>query len=353
MLLKIGDLASRTGVTVRALRHYDEIGLLTPSARSESGYRLYSVEDIGKLYRIQALCRLKLSLADIQKMMAGGGATFPDVLEKQIDALNQQIIHAVALRDHLAELQSRNRHCDALTMEDWVGAFAQMSTASKYFNDDERRRMASQGLTAHEARSGDKPALAAQLKQLVARGVTADSDEAQDLALRWIQLLLAELGGDEGLLMKYYAMHWNEDALQLLSGIDRAGMTYISHAMAYRRLKIYAGYCTDDEMLKLRRHYVRCTTSWPPLIAAMRRHQAARTRTNDPEVLRLAAEWMKLEIEKTGGDQELAAKLRHASAREAALRFGSGIDNSFLAYLNSAIQVLHKAPIRGKTKDTA
>jgi DNA-binding transcriptional MerR regulator len=39
MLMKIAELAKRTGITIRALRHYDEIGLLVPSVRSESGYR--------------------------------------------------------------------------------------------------------------------------------------------------------------------------------------------------------------------------------------------------------------------------------------------------------------------------
>lgn len=44
MLLKIGELGKRTGLTVRALRHDDAIGLLTPSARSDAGYRLYELD---------------------------------------------------------------------------------------------------------------------------------------------------------------------------------------------------------------------------------------------------------------------------------------------------------------------
>lgn len=57
MLLKIGELAKRTGLTVRALHHYDAIGLLSPSARSEAGYRLYNEADIARLHRILALRR--------------------------------------------------------------------------------------------------------------------------------------------------------------------------------------------------------------------------------------------------------------------------------------------------------
>jgi MerR family transcriptional regulator, thiopeptide resistance regulator len=46
---KVGELAKRTGVSVRALHHYDEIGLLSPSLRSASGYRLYTEADVIRL----------------------------------------------------------------------------------------------------------------------------------------------------------------------------------------------------------------------------------------------------------------------------------------------------------------
>jgi DNA-binding transcriptional MerR regulator len=353
MLLKIGELAKRTGVTIRALRHYDEIGLLSPSTRSEGGFRLYSFEDVGKLYRIQALCRLNLPLAEVQTILNTGNATFPDIMEKQIAFLNHQISHAVALRDHLAELQSRLHQSAVLTMDDWVGALAQMSAVSKYFNDDERRALVAQRASIKETCDKEKAALTIALQKLMAQGVKADTDEAQELAYSWIQLLMAEVGGNEGLLMKYYAMQWNEDSLQLISGIDQAGMTYISHAMAYRRLKIYARYCSSDEIRSLRRHYVRYTTSWPPLIAAIRSHMAIGTDPEDPDLQRLAREWTALESKKVGGDQALAPKLQEAFINEPTLRFGSGIDEPFLAYLDKAIQALGNNPINTKIKDSA
>jgi DNA-binding transcriptional MerR regulator len=47
--MKVGELARRTGLTVRTLHHYDEIGLLSPSARTESGHRLYGQADVLRL----------------------------------------------------------------------------------------------------------------------------------------------------------------------------------------------------------------------------------------------------------------------------------------------------------------
>jgi DNA-binding transcriptional MerR regulator len=47
--LKVGELAQRTGLTVRTLHHYDAIGLLRPSLHTEAGYRLYTAGDIARL----------------------------------------------------------------------------------------------------------------------------------------------------------------------------------------------------------------------------------------------------------------------------------------------------------------
>ena len=71
----IGELAGSTGLTVRTLHHYDRIGLLQPTDRSPSGYRLYGSEDVQRLYRILALRQLGLSLKDIDAALAGTGQT--------------------------------------------------------------------------------------------------------------------------------------------------------------------------------------------------------------------------------------------------------------------------------------
>lgn len=53
MLLSVGELAKRSGLTIRTLHHYDSIGLLVPSSRSDAGYRLYDRPNIERLHRIR------------------------------------------------------------------------------------------------------------------------------------------------------------------------------------------------------------------------------------------------------------------------------------------------------------
>lgn len=61
-MMHIGELAERTGLSLRTIRHYDEIGLLVPSGRSEGGFRLYTEGDYGRLMVIRRMKPLGYSL---------------------------------------------------------------------------------------------------------------------------------------------------------------------------------------------------------------------------------------------------------------------------------------------------
>ena len=67
--LTIGGVARRTGLTVRALRHYDRLGLLVPAQRTPSGYRLYGEGEIQRLQKIVVLKQFGLSLDQIQRTL--------------------------------------------------------------------------------------------------------------------------------------------------------------------------------------------------------------------------------------------------------------------------------------------
>lgn len=68
----VGQVADLLGVTVRTLHHYDEIGLLSPSERSSSGYRLYTEGDLTRLQQVVVYRRLELPLDEIASVLGGG-----------------------------------------------------------------------------------------------------------------------------------------------------------------------------------------------------------------------------------------------------------------------------------------
>ncbi|WP_406247245.1 MerR family transcriptional regulator [Microbacterium sp. M] len=67
--MHIGELADRTGMSLRTLRHYDEIGLLTPSGRSEGGFRLYTDDDLRRLLVIRRMKPLGYSLEQMGDLL--------------------------------------------------------------------------------------------------------------------------------------------------------------------------------------------------------------------------------------------------------------------------------------------
>ncbi|NMR21701.1 MerR family transcriptional regulator [Cellulomonas fimi] len=108
--LQIGAVAERTGLSLRTLRHYDEVGLLTPSARSEGGFRLYTSADVERLLLIRRMKPLGFSLEEMA-----------DLLDT-VEALHRDSGDAAA-RQRLAEYlgsaeERRDKLLRTLTMAD-------------------------------------------------------------------------------------------------------------------------------------------------------------------------------------------------------------------------------------------
>jgi DNA-binding transcriptional MerR regulator len=68
-LMQIGQAAERTGLSLRTLRHWDDVGLVRPSARSNGGFRLYSEGDLERIRVIKSMKPLALSLEEIRELL--------------------------------------------------------------------------------------------------------------------------------------------------------------------------------------------------------------------------------------------------------------------------------------------
>jgi DNA-binding transcriptional MerR regulator len=97
---RIGEVATATGLTVRALHHYDQIGLVVPSARTSGGHRLYTDADLAVLYQVTALRQLGLALDQIAVLLAGR-ADVRQVIDEQLGQVDRQIRMAARLREQL------------------------------------------------------------------------------------------------------------------------------------------------------------------------------------------------------------------------------------------------------------
>ena len=104
---RIGELARATRVTVRALHHYDRLGLLVPSSRTAGGHRCYTGDDVRRLHTILALRGFGLSLRDIAAALAAGGEDPREILRRQLAETEERIRQAQQVRISLLGLLSR------------------------------------------------------------------------------------------------------------------------------------------------------------------------------------------------------------------------------------------------------
>lgn len=88
--MRISEVAKLTGITVRTLHYYDEVGLLKPSEITEAGYRLYSREDLEILQQILFFIELDFPLSQIKEIMNNPNYDKEEALKKQKELLIQQ-----------------------------------------------------------------------------------------------------------------------------------------------------------------------------------------------------------------------------------------------------------------------
>jgi DNA-binding transcriptional MerR regulator len=204
--LTVGALAKQTGISVRMLRHYDEIGLLQPAERSEAGYRLYGVDEVRRLQAIVALRQLGLGLDAIGKTLNGGAMRPVDAIELRLVQLDGEIAERERLHRRLNELALRIRESQGGTLDELVESVEvlnAMDRVEKYFTPEQleelaqrRQALGEEGLRRAETEWTE---LIAEVRQLVANGVPPADPRARSAADRWAGLVQAFTGGNPGI----------------------------------------------------------------------------------------------------------------------------------------------------------
>lgn len=344
MLLKVGELAKRTGLTVRTLHHYDAIGLLSPSGRSDAGYRLYNREDIARLHRIQALRRLDLSLTEIGRLLEGDAARLQTVIEQQIVSLDRQLMRTAVLRDRLQSLLANVRENAEPDLPTWLATLELMAVYDKYFTVDDLNtlRLLRENLGADKLRKGAQ--LIPAIRALMRRGVPPDSPEAQALSVPWRAAVQQSMGGDPRLILKLDAMHRGEPVAQAQTGVDGDLIDYMSAATAAYRLAIYSKYLSDDELKTVRRRHGRNREQWLLLFAEMRERMEQGAHPDSVEAQALCARWIALARDEWGDDPALGKKIHAVHEAEPEMLIGIGISPEMTAFFRKGVEHLTTVP---------
>jgi DNA-binding transcriptional MerR regulator len=334
-VLKIGELAARSGLTVRALHHYDDIGLLKPSARADSGYRLYNRDDVERLHKIQVLRKFGMSLADIATFLASPDAQFADIVSQQIAALDQQIKQATTLREQLSQLQRQMPSDEAPALEDWLGALEHMRLYEQYFTPEELRRLPFWQQSAR--RNAAWRTMVDELHTLMARGVSTDSKEASDLSQRWMETLEHDTATNPAFAHRMTLMMQQEQSEGRRSPINEEMRQYIGAAFNARKMTLYAKYLNEEEMRYLRANSRKHADAWILLFIKVHQQMEQGVAPEHASSQLLAQEWMRLFHARAGNDPETQAKIRHAHESEPELLKGTWVNQETIAYIRKAL----------------
>lgn len=334
MLLKIGELARLTGLTVRTLHHYDSIGLLSPSARTQAGYRLYQHDDMDRLHRIMALRRFGLSLAEIATSLARSDLPLSAIVARQIAMLDQQLAQASRLRTRLLVLQTQLDQGQEPELAEWLTTMEQMNMIDKYFTQEEVRQMPMLNDAAVEQ---EWQTLVARVRSLMDADAAATSPEAQALGTEWMVKLVRDTSAHPGMLARLNTMHAQEPGMQARTGIDADLMGFVTSAFGASRIALYRPFLDDAEYAYLQANYGKRSGEWPALIAAVRAAMDSQTPPDDPALLALARQWRDLFQSYAGTDPATQLKFRQAHQQEPRLLQGSFVTMEMIQYLAPAM----------------
>ncbi|WP_239623935.1 MerR family transcriptional regulator [Paenibacillus sp. H1-7] len=229
---KVGDLAGQTGLTVRTLHHYDEIGLFSPSMHSESGHRLYSQEDIAKLQQILSLKQLGFTLEEIKEILSNPYYNKLEVIKFHLDGIKEQIRIKEQMHEQLERIYQQLLTHQEVTAEQFIQLIGvtQMN-ADNYFTKEQMEKMTEHfgSLEQRALYVKEWAAILANLRIEMAKGTPAESLDVTRLAE--LQSLLTG-GGDLSLInaMKKYYMDFPETGEKF--GLDAELSEYMKKALA-------------------------------------------------------------------------------------------------------------------------
>jgi DNA-binding transcriptional MerR regulator len=214
-LYQARDFAQRAGVTVRTLHHYDRLGLLKPSDRTEAGFRLYGEHELLRLQQIATLKLVGFPLKQIKALLERGPTDLPTALRLQrqiIDQRRRQLEVAGQAIDRAERLVAESGSLDWDAFRQILEVIEMQNNwdfVRSYYTEEQLAELVKRGEGGvAEKGQRDWVELIADVEAAVARGESPTSEHARSLAERWSALIEAFTGGNPGIaanLSRLYA----------------------------------------------------------------------------------------------------------------------------------------------------
>lgn len=234
--MKVGQLAKQTGLTVRTLHYYEEVGLLVPARRTEAGHRLYGADEVVRLQKVMLLRQLGFSLEDIRAGLDQPGFSLAHAVALRLARLEEEMALQQQLHRRLETIAARLRTAEEISVETFIQTIKVMTMYEKYYTPEQLKQLEERGRTLGEERIRAAEAewkdLIAKVRAEMEKGTDPASETMQRLAARWQGLIEEFTGGDPGIYQSLQTMYQQEGASQASQGMVEPGMmAYVAKAM--------------------------------------------------------------------------------------------------------------------------
>ena len=187
---KVGELARRTGLTVRTLHHYDRIGLLSPSGRTDSihgaGHRLYTAADVARLQQILSLKMLGFGLEQIREYLSRGDYEPRRVVRLHLERVRGQADELRRLAERLAALADALDKAEVVSADEFLATIEVMTMIEKYYTPEQLAQIEARKAVLGEERikeaNAEWPKLFAAVRAEMESGTAPANPKVQALA---------------------------------------------------------------------------------------------------------------------------------------------------------------------------
>jgi MerR family transcriptional regulator, thiopeptide resistance regulator len=233
--MKVGELAKQTGISVRTLHYYDEIGLLSPSGRTDADYRLYAQADIVRLQQIMSLRQLGFSLLEIRECLQSPDFSLHHTIQLHITRLREQIqlSHKLLHRLEIIDFHAAT----SITIDDLIQSIEAITMFEKYYTPEQletlKQRRDSLGEERIHQVENEWEKLISQARTEMEKGTDPASEPVQNIAKRWQELINEFTGGNPGIEQSLTTMYQQEGVEAASRGMgDAALWEYMGRGIA-------------------------------------------------------------------------------------------------------------------------
>lgn len=233
--MKVGELAKRTGLSVRTLHYYDEIGLLQPSKHTQSRHRVYGAAELERLQQIKSLRQLGFSLEEIRDCLDSPDFSPRRTIDLHVARPREQMDQQARVIALLETLAATFDSGATAAPDDFINAIEGIIMIDRSFTPEEleelRERGERLGREHIRAVEAEWPTLIAKVRDEMARGTEPEHERVRPLAARWRELVLEFTGGNPSIEQKVRANFVNKPALMKQTGLDPEIFAYIGRAI--------------------------------------------------------------------------------------------------------------------------